>query len=329
MLLITGVIILAVRLSKLKKEKAESEAKLSSELQNAQLQLEEATTSWTNEKQSLIEKHQHDVEAVQEECKHAIKIAREEIESRQEVLSKLSEKELLVKTMLALDSYADRLARIEMYSAGLMVDDKTSHAVDAFTEKMATTNETLTRQLERVSSDLASKISVASNEITDHLERGSSGINKKIDARSAEVILLVDRMEDTVIKSLEAVLNKIDTRLDKSDVVTRMGDLLTAVRGIQNYLKTGLDIPDYSDRLEGIESRIKEVISKVETIESDVDNIDRTADNIAYKLGNRGINTMEEQFDDLERLVREAIEAAESAKSAAESAEYAAQNSNS
>ena len=62
---------------------------------------------------------------------------------------------------------------------------------------------------------------------------------------------------------------------------------------------------------------------------SDIEDIDRTADSIYYKLGNNEIDTMDEQFNDLERLVREAIDAADNAKSAAENAQYAAQNNNS
>jgi len=330
LLLITGIVIVANKLSKVKKEKSDLEAKTALEIQELQNQIEEQKNSWANEKQLLLEKHLTEMDSLREECKHVVRHTKEEIENREDVLSKMSERELLVKTMLALDGYADKLARIEMSTAGVMVDVQTSLAINDFTEQIGFMKETITKQLTEVSNDYSKQLSEYSTDYSkrlsdisdDHtvqLSKVSSGIIGQLDSLGANVKSLIEKMEESITKSHNSVLEKIDIRLNKADVVAKMEDMLVAVKGVQNYLKTGIEIPDYSEQLQRLAGEIQKIISTVQSVDSTVDDIDRSVNNVSDKLGYNDWRAVDQRFDELESLVRDCIDAAEKARDAAES----------
>ena len=86
------------------KEKTELENKCSSEIEAAK-----------NDCSRQIGEMRDEVSAAKIDCERQIRETRETIENRKDTLSKMSDKELNIAIMLALDGYSDRLNRLENY----------------------------------------------------------------------------------------------------------------------------------------------------------------------------------------------------------------------
>ena len=218
------------------------------------------------------------------------KSLREHINAEKKELLGLSEKELMVRAVMALGGYGGRLDRIEAQSRRLLQDVCTEM-------KVILENESRTI-LERFHGDidtLRREVKSAENEIRTTRVTAIDGFKAEVSTLKADIQTVgeetVRAIEEAGIESLSEELETI--RFDVQEIKNSIDD---------PYHSSGLRerVNSISDDIDSIQSTIDDIESEIDSMKSDVSDIKNSVtDSYSYNGLYEKVNSIGSEIEDI------------------------------
>ena len=127
----------------------------------ANTEIESMRVRCENEKRAINDKCNETVISIKKDCERQIQHIKEDIESERATLSKMNEKELLIRIMLALNGYGNRLDRLEQNLADDKVVDRINNLFEKTTTIISGVSDNLIEQIDIMNDSSAIKIEVS------------------------------------------------------------------------------------------------------------------------------------------------------------------------
>ena len=274
---------------------------------------------------NTIQQLQEEKKAICKEYDDRIQHSQEDIENRKNQLLLMEEKELLVRIMMALNSYATRFDRLEKHLSIDEITRKNSELVQNITAKQTELEKSFVEQL------VGFKASV-NNSIND------SELIRKLNEISAEAIsarlsCIMYNMESEISKMTSQLTNQIGNMnasvtksLNNSELPKRLDRFEYEIKGIlsrdNKYNSLSEQIEELIDRINSMKSNIEDMKSNVCEGTSSY-TLCAAIDDIHNSVCDRyGYDSIASNLDNILSAVQEAKEAAESTKDIVESHFY-------
>lgn len=273
---------------------------------DAQEKVRSAQYAFEREKDELNTQHRKEINSIlrnyELEKQRVKEQAKEEIESRRNVLSKMDDKEMLTNIMIALDGYGTRLNRIEQYYTDNKIIEQTNRMFQDTTSRIDEVKRSMENQLYDMcnsvdksfnESDFKNKIeyictymqeldAATNDKITNYTTQMFQDLTYKVDGMTGRLTNQISEMNNSIEKSLSGsnVKNTID---NISSNIVELGNNIDEIKSsvCDGYgISIAEEIDDVKSNVESIRSDVDSVKSNVDSINSDMYSIKSDVDSV-------------------------------------------------
>ncbi len=186
--------------------------------EKAKRDLADREREYEEEKQRLLEQHVADLEKLRREHERDLQMVKEKIEGRREILQQRSEKELLVDTVMALETYGSRIQRLETILDSEGFAERIDRLSDEFSGRMSDVSKSVNAQIAELARSVEE--SVESLDIALATQR-----LEDLDDRITEMHDAVDGMKSAIGDGYEPISEKLaSVSYDIDSIKSSIGD---------------------------------------------------------------------------------------------------------
>lgn len=227
--LVMAIIILSFLLVRGKRKLAETIESNKTLVANIKSQFEQKIKS-ANEKCSAdctaVKKEcSEKIESMKRECEETVRVGKEYIENRREVLAKTPEREILTDVMIALEGYAGRMERLSE----------------------ALSHEHLHEKLDQLTQSTTAKVDQMSDAVMLHLQR-----------------LNIDEKIDQLAQSITDRLNSMDFSSHINDIQNTVDEIKTSIDDKYCYGSTAYSLDSISSDVSSMKSDVESLKSDIQ-----------------------------------------------------------------
>ena len=267
-------------LERVKAEKAALEEKLQKS--------EKAFSDAVGEHQAEVEKinleHIEEIARIRKESALRVQQMIEFIDVRKGELEKKSDKELLVSAVMALDGYASRMQRLELFMDFHDVETKMTEMRKAFSDSLDSTESRLLEKLQ-------------AKALLDRIEAVQSEVNETMDQMQCDLDSKIKSSNENLSSEIESMNTTLSSLMNSLQLPEKLVELSRQIDDLYQKLSRKVD-----DLLESITEKMEEydITSSISDLQETVNGIDSTVDNIEERT--------EGYLDNLSDTVREALD---------------------
>lgn len=260
----------------------------------------EMNSSFEKLKKEIAAQHSAQLSMIRQECSQQIRQMQEYIETRKDILFKMSDKELLVNVMLALEGYSKRFERLEHDLSYNQITDK----------------------IEKMSSDVVKAVDSYEESLNSHIEDIHKAVSSKVDDLN-----IINQIND-IKTNTSAIENTVESL--KNIIIedsNELNSISSIVEDIQSDVGDIASNLSYYSRFDDLDSKIETISSEVSSVHSDVDDIKTSVsdkysyDSLASSIDSisSDVSSIRSDIDSIMSVASDAKDAAESARDAIES----------
>lgn len=203
----------------------------------AKSEIQSVRATCENEKRAINDKCNETIISIKKDCDRQIRHIKEDIENERATLSKMNEKEILIRIMLALNGYGNRLDRLEQNLKDDRVVDRINNLFEKTTTIISGVSDNLIEQIDIMNDSILR--SIYDSSIINKLDEISSAIgetrsdvcdvyNLNIEYDMDDVKYKIDTIISTVTEIQESIGNgnnyNSSTFYDIDDVMSAVND---------------------------------------------------------------------------------------------------------